>query len=77
MTIHNVLNCAHTLYMNYIVNFLVPQLEVTIVFFLLDKGQSSKQNHNTNNFVKFHNHSILLAMIYLSVNPITSTLSLR
>ena len=58
--------CTHTLCMNYVTStFLLVRSSVRskeLLCFVQGQGQKGEQNHTTNNFVGFHNHSPLLTM---------------
>ena len=66
----NLLFCAHTLHMNYIINmFLLVSSSIQgkqLLCSVHGQGQKSKQRHTTKNFVRFHNHSPLLIMMSIS-----------
>ena len=65
-TLHNFLFSPHTLCMNYVTNtFQLVSCSVRskeLLCFVQGQGQKGEQNHTTNNFVGFHNHSPLLTM---------------
>ena len=69
-TVHNLLFCSHTLCMNYVANtFLLVSSSVRskqLLCFVHGQGQKSEQKHTTKNFVMFHNHSLLLTIIFLT-----------
>ena len=64
---HNVFFCARTLCMSYITNmFLMVSSSVPrkqLLCFVCLQGQKSEQKRTTKNFVRFHNHSPLIAMV--------------
>ena len=68
---HNLLFCAHTLWLNYITKmFLLVSSSGTnymydLLCFVHGHGQKSKQKHRTKNFAKLHNHLPLLTMVTL------------
>ena len=72
MTMHNLLFCAQTLYMNSITNmFLLVSSSVQtkqLLCFVHGQGQKREQQHTTKNFVKFYNHSPLLNMLQIGIN---------
>ena len=78
-TLHNLLNCAHTLCMNYVTNtFLLVRSSVLskqLLCFGQGQGQKSKQKHTTKNFDEFHNHSPLLTMFALVLHLNCTVLS--
>ena len=63
---HNLLLCAHTLCMNYVIDtFLLVSSSVPskqLLCFVHGQGQKSEQKHTTKNFEGLHNHSPLLSM---------------
>ena len=63
-TVHNLLFCTHTLWMNYVtVTFLLASSSGTnrdLLCFVHGQGQKSEQKHRTSNFSKLHNHLHLL-----------------
>ena len=65
-TLHNLLLCPHTLCMNYVTNtFLLVSSSVRskqLLCFVQGQGQKTEQQHTTNNFDEFHNHSPPLTM---------------
>ena len=64
---HNLLFCAHTLSMNYVINtFLLVSSSVRskqLLCFVHGQDQKREQKHTTKNFVEFHNHFPLLTMV--------------
>ena len=66
-TVHSLLFCSHTLFMNYVTNtFLLVSSSVRrkqLLCFVHGQGQKREQKHTTKNFDEFHNHSPLLTMI--------------
>ena len=66
-TVLNLLFYAHTLCMNYVTStFLLVSSSVRskqLLCFVQGQGQKSEQKPTTKNFVGFHNHSRLLAMV--------------
>ena len=64
---HNILFCAHTLCMSYVIKtFLLVISSVSdtqLLCFVHGQGQKREQKHTKKNFVEFHNHSPLLTMI--------------
>ena len=67
MTLHNLLFCAHTLYMNYVTNtFLLVSFSVRskqLLSVVQGQVQKSEQKHTTKSIDEFHNHSPLLTMV--------------
>ena len=64
---HNLLFCAHTIWLDYVtVTFLLVSSSGTnrdLLCLVHDQGQKSEQKHRTKNFAKFHNHLPLLTMV--------------
>ena len=75
MTVHNLLFCADTLYMNYIIKrFLTVSSSVRskqLLCFVHGQGHKSKQKPTTRKFVGFPNHFPLLTL-HLLFPPKTS-----
>ena len=67
MIVQNLLFCAHTLCMSYVSNtFRLVRSSVwskQLLCFVYGQGRKSEQKPTTKNFVGFHNHSPLLAML--------------
>ena len=66
MTLHNLLFCAHTLWLNYVtVTFLLVSSSDTNydLVFVQGHGQKSEQKHRPKNFAKLPNHLPLLTMV--------------
>ena len=67
MTVHNLLLCAHTLWMNYVTNtFLLVSSSVRskqLLSFVHGQGQKREQKHTTKKFLRFHNHSPRLTIL--------------
>ena len=68
---HNLLFCAHTLCMNYVTNtFLLVSSSVRskqLLCFVHGQGQKREQKPTTKKFVRFHNHSPLLTMLWFCI----------
>ena len=66
-TLHNLLFCAHTLWMNYVTNtFLLVSSSVRskqLLCFVQGQSQKNRPQNTTKNFVEFQNHSLLLPMV--------------
>ena len=66
-TLHYLLFCPHTLYMNYVTKtFLLVSSSISskqLLCFVHGRGQKGEQKHTTKNFDKFLNHSPLLTML--------------
>ena len=64
---HNLLFCAHKLFMNYVTNTLLlvssSVRSKQLLCSVHRQGQKSEQKHITKKFVGFHNHSPLLTMV--------------
>ena len=62
--------CAHALCMNYVTNtFLLARSSVRskqLLCFVHGQSQKSEQKPASKNFVRFHNHSPLLTMLWRS-----------
>ena len=69
-TLHNLLFCAHTLWMNYVTSmFLLVSPSVRskqLLCFVQGQCQKSEQWHTTKNIDEFHNHSHLLTVVKLA-----------
>ena len=65
-TLNNLLFCAHTLCMNYVIDtFLLVRSSARskqLLCFVQGQGLKSEQKPRTKNFDEFHNHSPLLTM---------------
>ena len=77
---HNLLFCAHTLCMNYVINtFLLVSSSVRskqLLCFVHGQGQKREQKPTTKKVVGFHNHSPLLTMVHQRNLRISTTLSI-
>ena len=67
---HNLVFCAHTLWLNYVadkfllVNFCGTNLR--LLCFVHGEGQKSEQKNRTKNFAKLHNH-LLFSIVMLFI----------
>ena len=67
--------CVHTLYMSDVIStFLLVSSSVgsnQLLCVVHGQGQKREQKPTTKNFVGFHNHSLLLAMLcVIRINPV-------
>ena len=75
---HNLLFCAHTLCMNYVINtFLLVSSSVRskqLLCFVHGQGQKREQKPTIKKVIGFHNHSPLLTMVISAILFLTGAL---